>query len=122
MFVSVGLSLGLALGVAACSGDTPNRSAAVTEEQLEQRAETIGTNPFIPENANIGDCVSSMPRPECGSEARSSTGQWLTFGVLMAGMAFIGWRIFRGVRKNDGQNDGQNDSTSEQPVGPRPGR
>ena len=114
MLVSVGLSLGIALSVAACSGDTPNRSASVTEEQLEQRAETIGTNPFIPENANIGDCVSSMPRPDCGSEARSSTGQWLTFGVLMAGMSFIGWRIFRSVRKND--------SASEQPVGPRPGQ
>lgn len=61
----------------------------------------IATNDFIPENANIGDCVSSLPRPGCGSEARSSTGQLLTFGVLLLGTVFIGWRIVRSVRQRE---------------------
>ena len=61
----------------------------------------IATNDFIPENANIGDCVSSLPRPGCGSESRSDTGQLLTFGVLLAGTVFIAWRIVRSVRQRE---------------------
>ncbi len=55
-------------------------------------------NPFIPENANLGDCVSSLPRPECGSTARGGTGQWLVLGALLGGLGFIGWRVSRGIR------------------------
>jgi hypothetical protein len=68
----------------------------------------VATNDFIPENANIGDCVSSLPRPGCGSEARSDTGQLLTFGALLLGSVFIGWRIVRSVR--------QRESAADQPV------
>lgn len=56
-------------------------------------------NPFIPENANLGDCVSSLPRPECGSKARGGVGQWLVFGALVGGLGFIGWRVARGIRR-----------------------
>lgn len=62
---------------------------------------SIGTNPFIPEDANIGDCVSSVPRPECGSQAQGGWRQYLTMLVLVLGTAFIGWRIARGVRSRD---------------------
>lgn len=67
----------------------------------------IATNDFIPDNANLGDCVSSLPRPGCGSEARSSTGQQLTFGVLLLATVLIGWRIVRSVRQRDSAADQQ---------------
>ena len=67
----------------------------------------IATNDFIPENANIGDCVSSLPRPGCGSEARSDTGQLLTFAALLVGSVFIGWRIVRSVRQRESAADQQ---------------
>jgi hypothetical protein len=58
-------------------------------------------NPFIPEDANIGDCVSALPRPGCGSEARGGWRQTLVFVVLVAGMALIGWRLVVAVRRRD---------------------
>lgn len=87
--------------VAAATTDTtpPATETPVTE------APPVTDNEFIPENVNIGDCLSSMPRPNCGSENRSGTGTLLTFGVLMAGTAFIGWRISRSVRARDRQQN-----------------
>ena len=87
--VSLGLGLGAPHALATASTVPPATDAPFT------------TNDFIPENANIGDCVSSLPRPECGSDSRSGYHQYLTFGVLALGTAFIGWRIARGVRARD---------------------
>ena len=56
-------------------------------------------NPFLPEDANIGDCVSSVPRPGCGSEARGGWRQWLILLALVGGLGVIGWRIVAGVRR-----------------------
>jgi hypothetical protein len=61
----------------------------------------VGTNPFIPENVNIGDCVSSLPRPDCGDDQRSGYHQYLTLIVLFLATVFIFWRVFRGVRARD---------------------
>jgi hypothetical protein len=96
------VSIGLGGLAASCSdnstsgGGDPVATAATGAE-----ATTIGTNPFIPDDVNIGDCLSSLPRPGCGTEASSSGATLITFGVLAAGLAFIGWRIGRGVRQRD---------------------
>lgn len=58
-------------------------------------------NPFLPEDANIGDCVSALPRPECGSNARGGWRQTLVFAAVVAGMAAIGWRLAVSVRRRD---------------------
>ena len=79
------------------------RQDATAPPPVDQRAasETLSTNPFIPDDVNIGDCVSSLPRPGCGNEIRGDSHSLLTFGVLAAGLAFIGWRISRSVRRRD---------------------
>jgi hypothetical protein len=79
------------------------RDDEATPTTLDQRAatETLSTNPFIPEDVNIGDCVSSLPRPGCGNEIRGDSHAMLTFAVLVAGLSFIGWRIGRSVRRRD---------------------
>ena len=59
---------------------------------------SLASNPFIPEDVNIGDCVSSLPRPDCGSKEQSGYHQYLTLIVLFLATAFIGWRIARSVR------------------------
>ena len=74
--------------------------------------ETIGSNPFIPEDANIGDCVSSAPRPDCGSDERGGYHQYVTLIVLALATLFIGWRIARGVRARDRAVNDQVDTTS----------
>lgn len=87
--------------IASASTDTtPPAETSATD------APVVTDNEFIPENVNIGDCLSSLPRPECGSKNRSGTGTLLTFGVLMAGTGFIGWRISRSVRARDRQQNG----------------
>ena len=95
--VAAVLALGTAAAVSACS--TATSPDAATDVSVD--AASIGTNPFIPEDANIGDCLSSLPPPGCGTEASTSGKTLATFGVLMLGMAFIGWRVARGVRQRD---------------------
>ena len=62
-------------------------------------------NDFIPENQPIGDCISAAPKPGCGSESRSDYHQWLVFVVLIGGMAFVGWRIVAGARRQRARVD-----------------
>jgi hypothetical protein len=93
------LALGLAVVGTACGG-LGDENTATTVDAREETA-TMATNDFIPENVNLGDCVSSMPRPDCGSESHGGPHQLITFAVLMLGMAFIGWRIFRAVRRQE---------------------
>jgi hypothetical protein len=62
---------------------------------------TLVENPFIPEDQNLSDCVSALPRPGCGSEAQGGWRQQLVFGLVLAGGAFIAWRVVRGVRRRE---------------------
>jgi hypothetical protein len=61
----------------------------------------VTINEFIPEDLNLTDCVSALPKPGCGSEARGGWRQGLVFAVVVGGLAFIGWRIAAGVRRRD---------------------
>ena len=81
------------------SGPAPVAAAAASSTTVPEPVPEATDNPFIPENANLGDCVSSLPRPECGSEARGGVGQWMVLGALVAGLGFIGWRVSRGMRR-----------------------
>ena len=56
-------------------------------------------NPFFPEERSLGDCLSSLPKPGCGSSARGGWRQTAVLGVILSGLAFIGWRIVRQSRK-----------------------
>jgi hypothetical protein len=71
-------------------------------------ASTVLDNPFLPENtaANISDCISALPRPECGSKERGGWRQGVLFGVVIAGLAGIGLRIGLGVRRRDREGRG----------------
>lgn len=97
--LAIALTVGGVATTTACGGLAQTDRVPAAESAGSDA--TIAENPYIPEDANIGDCVSSLPRPDCGSEARGGFHELLTFGVLMMGMAFIGWRIFRSVRKRD---------------------
>lgn len=80
------------------SGSTPTTSIVPGSDVP---ATTVLDNPFIPENANIGDCVSALPRPECGSEARGGWHQAFVFIALIVGIALIGGRLALAVRRRD---------------------
>jgi hypothetical protein len=78
---------------AAVAQTTPTEPPPVTE------------NPFLPENENVTDCLSTLPQPSCGSQNRGGWIQWTVFGVVVLGLAFIGWRVARAVRARDRASD-----------------
>src|SRR5918994_3905076 len=47
-------------------------------------------NEFIPEDRAIGDCISAVPKPGCGSESRTDWHQWLVLIALAGGIGFVG--------------------------------
>ena len=106
----------LSLSVLSSGCGRDSSTTATTAATVDQRAatEAMGTNPFIPDDVNIGDCVSSMPRPGCGNEMRGDSHSMLTFGALVAGLTFIGWRIARGARR------GRGDLADDAPSDPKP--
>lgn len=61
---------------------------------------TVTYNDFIPEERDLSDCISAIPKPGCGSEAKGGWRQLLVFGLVISGIGFIGWRIVTGSRKN----------------------
>lgn len=56
-------------------------------------------NEFYPEERPLSDCLSSLPKPDCGSEARGGWAQTTTFLAIIAGLAFIAWRIIASSRR-----------------------
>jgi hypothetical protein len=61
----------------------------------------VTKNDFIPADRDLGECITAVPKPGCGSEARSDWHQGLALGVMVAGLIVIGWRIVRGVRRRE---------------------
>jgi hypothetical protein len=58
-----------------------------------------------PMERDLSECLSAVPKPGCGyapQQAGDRGGwlQWTLFGVMIVGLAFIGWRVVIGVRRN----------------------
>ena len=85
----VGLLLTLGVPGQASAVSVPD-ATVVTESTI---------NEFIPENRPIGDCISAVPKPGCGSEARGGWHQGLVMIALVLALVFVGWRIVVGVRR-----------------------
>jgi hypothetical protein len=93
--------------LAGCGGDNPYQTAAkatassvVGNPVVGNGSSVVGNNDFLPDR-NISDCVGTMERPNCGSRTKGGYQMYATFAALLLGMAFIGWRIFLGVRARD---------------------
>jgi hypothetical protein len=63
----------------------------------------VTDNAFIPEDRDLGECITAVPKPGCGSEARGDWHQGVVLAVMVAGLVVVGWRIVRGVRRRDPQ-------------------
>jgi hypothetical protein len=77
----------------------PAASAATSIATVPPDEPVVTDNPFIPER-DLSDCVSAVPQPNCGSDAKGGWRQTLVFGVVVVALAFFGWRITRAVRRN----------------------
>ncbi len=78
------------------SAGTPVAPATVTPATVPPE-DTI--NPFLPEDRSIGECISALPKPGCGSEARGGWRQGVILLAILVGLAFIAWRIVRAARR-----------------------
>lgn len=81
--------------------DTPVPAPTADDEQppVPERPPVTASD-FLPDDANLSDCIGLVERPGCGSEARGGSGQTAVFVVLVAALGVIFWRISAGVRRN----------------------
>lgn len=73
---------------------------SVTVPSDADDAPPVTVNPFFPEDRSLSECLSVVPRPGCGSEARGGPYQAAVFGAIVLGLALIGTRIVIGLRRN----------------------
>jgi len=60
-----------------------------------------GENDFLPPDRDLTECVSALPKPGCGSEARGGWRQTAVFLAVLGGLGFIAWRVIAGIRTAD---------------------
>ena len=95
--VGVVISLAPASATLAAAGTAPTVIVAAAPAPT---VPPVTENPFLPdESKNLDDCISSLPRPDCGSQARGGWHQSLVLVALVLGLSIIGWRIIAGVRR-----------------------
>jgi hypothetical protein len=61
----------------------------------------VTANEFIPEDRDLSECISALPKPDCGSDARGGWRQGLVLALVLAGMVGIGLRIAMAIRRRD---------------------
>lgn len=78
-------------------------AAAVTAQDdggSDTDVTTVTVNDFVPTERDLSECISAVPKPGCGSEARGGWRQTAIFVLVIGGLGFIGWRVVAGARKN----------------------
>ncbi len=87
--------------VATAAAEGPSTMSATTTTIAEPRPSRppVTANEFLPDDRGLGECISSIPRPGCGSDARGGWHQTLVLVVVVAGLGLIAWRIVAGARK-----------------------
>ena len=88
------MSIVLALGAPA------HGAAAAAPPVTADSVPSYTINEFIPEDRPIGDCISALPKPGCGSEERGGWHQYLVLIAVVLGLAVIAWRVVVGLRRN----------------------
>ena len=86
--------------ITASAVNAANPGAPVPSEQepLDPPPTTV-FNEFYPEERPLSDCLSSLPKPDCGSEARGGWRQITILGAVVGALGFIAWRIVRASRR-----------------------
>lgn len=80
------------------AGASPAADAVATTPDDDTPRPTF--NDFYPDQRPLGDCLNnSIPLPNCGSEARGGWAQTTVFVAIIAGLAFIAWRIVAASRR-----------------------
>jgi hypothetical protein len=94
--IAIGLLVPAAGAVSAQTGDT---TSDTTVDTTVVTVPTVTVNEFLPTDRDLSECLSALPRPGCGSEARGGWRQTAIFVAMLGGLAFIGWRIVVSSRR-----------------------
>ena len=94
-------------GVASAATERPEAGTGddTTDDTLDDTTRPT-LNEFLPEQRPLSDCLSSLPKPDCGSKARGGWAQTTVFVAIIAGLAFIAWRIVATSRRARRVRDG----------------
>lgn len=96
----VGAAPGLAdAGASPIVAPAPTQADDDTTEPGDDAVPTVTVNEFLPTDRDLSECLSALPRPGCGSEARGGWRQTAIFVAMLGGLAFIAWRIVASSRR-----------------------
>lgn len=79
------------------TADRINRPSTGFEPVATETAEP--ENEFLPADRPVSDCISAIPKPGCGSEARGGWRQGLVLVAILAGLGLIAWRVVVSARR-----------------------
>ncbi len=100
------LAVGAQMYALADRATEPSSTVGIDTEFVEDaEGTTAPVNDFIPTDRDISDCISAVPKPGCGSQARGGWHQTLVLIAILAGLALITWRIVAGARKAKAAQD-----------------
>lgn len=69
-------------------------------------------NEFYPEDRDLSDCLSVLPKPGCGSDARSGWPQLVVFALILLGVGVVVARVMVSSRRSrTGTRTGDVDAT-----------
>ena len=86
------------LGPASISTAAAPEIAASAQILPNQSDGGTGDNEFLPTDRDLTECISAMPKPGCGSEARGGWRQTAVFLAVLGGLGFIAWRVIASAR------------------------
>lgn len=74
-------------------------AVSASSEPLPPDTVPTSENVFLPADQQLSECISALPPPSCGSEARGGWRQTVLFVIVGLALAFIGWQIIRSARR-----------------------
>jgi len=94
------LATAILLASLALSGAIP-AGAVAPDDPFPPVSTPATVNEFLPEDRDLSDCLSVLPKPGCGSQARGGPQQAAVLGAILGGLAIIGGRIAWSVRRSN---------------------
>lgn len=95
----------LALVITLPASDLAALATPVSAGRTTEAVATVATvpddtiNEFLPEERGLGECISAVPKPGCGSSARGGWRQGVVLLAILAGLGVIAWRVVVSSRR-----------------------
>ena len=89
----------IAAAIITATAATGSVAAATVDDDPPPTRPPVTVNEFMPEDRALGDCISAIPKPGCGSEARGGWRQGLVLLVILGGLGLIAWRVVVSARR-----------------------